>query len=84
MISLKKKNIFLKEFLDVLLLCLASTAAGTAAAAAGATARTRILRMSEHLLLTVDQTTRQNVVLVSLHCFDAVVHDPAIFFSQNP
>ena len=38
MISLKKKNIFLKEFLDVLLLCLASTAAG-AAAAAGATAR---------------------------------------------
>lgn len=83
MISLKKKNIFLKEFLDVLLLCLASTAAG-AAAAAGATARTRILRMSEHLLLTVDQTTRQNVVLVSLHCFDAVVHDPAIFFSQNP
>ena len=83
MISLKKKNIFLKEFLDVLLLCLASTAAG-AAAAAGATAWTRILRMSEHLLLTVDQTTRQNVVLVSLHCFDAVVHDPAIFFSQNP
>ena len=82
MISLKKKNIFLKEFLDVLLLCLASTAAG--AAAAGATARTRILRMSEHLLLTVDQTTRQNVVLVSLHCFDAVVHDPANFFPQNP
>ena len=66
----KSTTLSSEELVVLLLLGLAATATGAATVGLGRPG------VGQHLLLPVDRSARQNVVLVSLNRFGAVVDDP--------